>query len=135
MTASCHAVQLGHSEIRSPRGLDSRQLRLVTEAIHQKIGEPITVSALSSVAGLSRSHFSHAFRTSLGRTPHAHIVRTRIERAMELMTRTGLPLSEIALVTGFSDQAHFSNRFRRVAGMTPAQWRKLAIVTAPAGGP
>jgi AraC family transcriptional regulator len=108
----------------SARGLDPRQLRLVTETIHQKIGEPISVTALSSVAGLSRSHFSHAFRASLGRTPHAHIVRTRIERAMELMTKTCLPLSEIALVTGFSDQAHFSNRFRRLSGMTPSQWRK-----------
>jgi AraC family transcriptional regulator len=108
----------------SPRGLDPHQLRLVTETIFQKIGEPISVTALSSVAGLSRSHFSHAFRATIGRTPHAHIVRTRIERAMELMTGTALPLSEIALATGFSDQAHFSNRFRRVAGMTPSQWRK-----------
>src|SRR5277367_2379706 len=89
MTASCHAFQLCGPEIRSVRRLDPRQLRLVAETIHQKIGEPISVSALSSVAGLSRSHFSHAFRASLGRTPHAHIVRTRIERAMELMSETG----------------------------------------------
>jgi AraC-like DNA-binding protein len=115
----------------SARGLDPRQLRLVTEAIHQKIGEPISVSTLSSVAGLSRSHFSHAFRASLGRTPHAHIVRMRIDRAMQLMAETGLPLSEIALVTGFSDQAHFSNRFRRFAGMTPTQWRKMRQTFEP----
>jgi AraC-like DNA-binding protein len=122
----------------SARGLNARQLRLVTEAIHEKIGEPISVSMLSTVAGLSRSHFSHAFRTSLGRTPHAHIVRLRIERAMKLMTDSDAPLSEIALATGFSDQAHFSNKFRRSAGMTPAQWRRLhdgkhmrAIIASP----
>ena len=43
---------------------------------------------------------------------------------MKLMIDTKVPLSEIALATGFSDQAHFSNKFRRAAGMTPTQWRK-----------
>jgi len=106
------------------RGLDAQQLRLVDETIHARIGEALSVSMLSSIAGLSRSHFSHAFRASVGRTPHAHIVRLRIERAMKLLIETDVPLSEIALATGFSDQAHFSNKFRRAAGMTPTQWRK-----------
>jgi AraC-like DNA-binding protein len=43
---------------------------------------------------------------------------------MKLMLDTAAPLSEIALAVGFSDQAHFCNTFRRVAGMTPTQWRK-----------
>jgi transcriptional regulator GlxA family with amidase domain len=68
----------------SPRGLDARELRLVIGTIQEKIGEPISVSMLSTIAGLSRSHFSHAFRTTVGRTPRAHIVRLRIERAMKL---------------------------------------------------
>lgn len=106
------------------RGLDERQLRLVESAIHERIAEPISVSALSSVAGLSRSHFSNAFRTSVGRTPHAYVVRLRLERAMKLMGETDTALSEIALATGFADQAHFSNAFRRAVGMTPTQWRK-----------
>jgi AraC-like DNA-binding protein len=106
-------------------GLDPRQLRLVNGTIEERLAEPISVSMLSSVAGLSRSHFSHAFRTSLGRTPHAHIVRLRIERTMKLMQESDVPLSEVALAAGFSDQAHFSNRFRRAVGMTPTQWRRL----------
>jgi transcriptional regulator GlxA family with amidase domain len=107
-----------------PSGLDARQLRLVDGAIREKIGEPLSVSTLSSIAGLSRSHFSHVFRATVGRTPHAHIVRLRIERAMKLMIDTDVPLSEIALATGFSDQAHFSNTFRRTLGVTPKQWRR-----------
>jgi AraC family transcriptional regulator len=114
----------GSSVKSAPRGLDQRQLRLIEGAIEENLGEPLTVSMLSSVAGLSRSHFSHAFRASVGRTPHAHIVRLRIERAMRLMTDTDLPMSGIALATGFSDQAHFSNKFRRVTGVSPRQWRK-----------
>src|SRR5580704_1609720 len=110
------------------RGLTARQLRLVNETIHEKIDEPISVSLLSSVAGLSRSYFSNAFRSSVGRTPHAHVVRLRIERAITLMSEADLPLSEVALATGFSDQAHFSKKFRDTVGMTPTQWRRQQII-------
>jgi transcriptional regulator GlxA family with amidase domain len=106
-------------------GLDARRLRLVIDTINDRIGEPLSVSMLSSVAGLSRSYFSHVFRTSVGRTPHAHIVRLRIRRAMDLMAETNAPLTDIALSAGFSDQAHFANAFRRTTGTTPAKWRKL----------
>ena len=109
----------------SVRGLDARQLRVVNGTIQERIGEPISVSMLSTIAGLSRSHFSHAFRASTGRTPHDYIVRLRIDRAKKLMIQANLPLSEIALATGFSDQAHFSNTFRRATGMTPTQWRRV----------
>jgi transcriptional regulator GlxA family with amidase domain len=123
------------------RGLDARQLRLVDGAIAESIGEPISVSMLSSVAGLSRSHFSRAFRASVGRTPHEHVVRVRIDRAMELMRTTKRPLSDIAVATGFSDQAHFSNKFRRFTGLTPSRWRAVhghgaaqPTTPVPAGG-
>ena len=106
------------------RGLDAVQLQLVNGAIDEKIGESISVSMLSSLTGLSRSHFSQQFRKSVGRTPHEHVFRARIERSMELMAESDAPLSEIALATGFCDQAHFTNTFRRAAGMTPTQWRK-----------
>jgi AraC family transcriptional regulator len=106
------------------RGLNSRQLELVTAAIAEKIGEPISVSMLSSIVGLSRSYFSHAFRRSVGLTPHAHVVRLRIERAMMLMAHTEASLSEVALAAGFADQSHFSRAFRRLAGVTPARWRR-----------
>ena len=106
------------------RGLSPRQLELVTAAIAEKIAEPISVSALSSVVGLSRSYFSHAFRRSVGWTPHAHVVRLRLERAMTLMAHTEAGLAEVALAAGFADQSHFSRSFRRLTGVTPADWRK-----------
>jgi AraC family transcriptional regulator len=109
------------------RGLDAKQLHLVNGAIDEKIAEPISVSMLSSVAGLSRSHFSNAFRKAVGRPPHEHIMRLRVERAMKLMADTDAPLSEIAVAAGFYDQAHFANKFRRAVGMTPAVWRRLNL--------
>ena len=106
------------------RGLDPAQLELVTTVIVAKIAEPISVSMLSSIVGLSRSYFSHAFRRTMGLTPHAHVVRLRIERAIALMAHTEASLSEIALAAGFADQSHFSRAFRRLTGVTPAHWRR-----------
>jgi transcriptional regulator GlxA family with amidase domain len=83
-------------------GLNEGQLQRVIGAIHERIGEPITVTDLSSAAGLSRSHFSHAFRATVGRSPHAHVVRLRLERAMKLMRETDSALSEIALALASS---------------------------------
>lgn len=117
-------ARMEHLSAATPRGLDARQLRLVMDTIHEKLGESLTVSLLSSVAGLSCTRFSQLFRTTVGLPPHAHIVGLRIERAMKLMLDTDVPLSEIALAVGFSDQAHFSNKFRRAAGVSPAQWRR-----------
>lgn len=126
LTGSPQEPPVKAPEEPSARGLDAWQIRRVNETIDEMIGEPISVSMLSSVAGLSRSHFSQAFRRSVGRTPHAHVVRLRIERAMKLMTDTDLPLSQIAVATGFSDQAHFSNKFRHAAGATPTEWRRTS---------
>ena len=117
------------------RGLDARQLQLINGAIDERIGETISVSMLSSLAGLSRSRFMQAFRKSVGRTPHEHVVRVRIERAMALMAESDAPLCEIALATGFCDQAHFTNAFRRAADMTPTQWRKRRRSGTPVTAP
>jgi AraC family transcriptional regulator len=106
------------------RGLDKRQLELVSGTIEEKIGEPITVSMLSAAAGLSRSHFSHAFRNSVGRTPHDYVMSLRVDRAMKLMVDAQASLSQIALDTGFCDQAHFAKTFRRAVGATPTEWRR-----------
>jgi transcriptional regulator GlxA family with amidase domain len=126
-TSSCERHLNGARELQpkaSARRLEPTQLGRVIEAIQKRIGEPISVSTLSSIAGLSRWHFARSFRMTVGRTPREQIVRMRIEHAMKLMAGTDLPLSGIALAAGFSDQAHFSNNFRRTIGMTPRQWRR-----------
>jgi AraC family transcriptional regulator len=107
--------------------LNERRLQLIGEAIRERLSETMNVSTLSAIVGLSRSHFSRSFRKALGEPPHAHIFRLRIERAMNLMRESDISLSQIALAAGFSDQAHFSNTFRRATGATPSQWRKSQL--------
>ena len=70
------------------------------------------------------AHFSRAFRCTFGRSPHAFLIRWRIELAAQYMLQTEAPLSEIAIRCGFLDQAHLCHQFRRIAGHSPAAWRR-----------
>lgn len=105
-------------------GLAGWKVRRLKAYIQDRLGGPISVADLSEVAGLSPTHFSRAFRRSFGEAPHVFVVGRRLDRARHFMLTSDMPLSEIALACGFSDQAHFSKLFRRHSGRTPAAWRR-----------
>jgi transcriptional regulator GlxA family with amidase domain len=65
-----------------------------------------------------------AFKQSVANTPHGYLMRRRLERTMELLAGTDLPLSEIALALGFSDQSHCARRFRQHLGISPREYRR-----------
>jgi len=100
------------------------QIARVTRFVDDHLAEKMAVSSLAAVARLSSSHFARAFRATVGESPHAYVIRRRIERAQEQILTTGRPLAEIALDCGFGDQAHMTRLFRRVAGMGPGAWRR-----------
>ena len=100
------------------------QLRRVREYVEARIGGRISISDLSGIARLSEAHFSRGFKNTFGQTPHAYVMRRRVERARHLMCVSDNSLSEIALACGFSDQAHFCRLFRRCIGQSPAAWRR-----------
>jgi len=104
-------------------GLPPRALRRVREYVIAHIEENISIQALASMVGLSRFHFTRAFKQSEGVTPHRYLLQCRVKRAQELLAATELPLSEIALAAGFSDQSHCSRRFRELVGITPSRYR------------
>ncbi len=83
-----------------------------------------SVVDLAPMARLGPHYFSRAFKRTLGETPHAYVSRRRIEQALHLMLSTDSPLAQIALACGFADQSHFTNRFRRLMGVTPTVWRR-----------
>jgi transcriptional regulator of acetoin/glycerol metabolism len=104
-------------------GLPPGALRRVREHVETHIGKSVDLATLAAVAGLSLYHFARAFKQSAGVTPHQYLVQRRVEQAQEMLARTELSLSEIALATGFSDQSHFARHFRQMLGMTPSQFR------------
>jgi AraC family transcriptional regulator len=110
-------------DIRSG-GLPQWKIRRLKQYIEEHLSEPIRVVDLSDMVGLSATHFSRAFRRSLGEAPHVYLIRRRLERARHLMLTSDMALSELAIACGFSDQAHFCKLFRRYTGKTPGAWRR-----------
>jgi AraC-like DNA-binding protein len=101
------------------------QLNRVVQFIDANLSQPIHVQDLASLARLSTSHFSNAFRRTTGECPFGFLRRHRIERAQQLILLTDRTLADIALECGLADQAHLTRLFRRMVGMNPGAWRRL----------
>src|ERR1700748_474206 len=105
-------------------GLAAWQILRVRAYIDNNLHRTIHIRDLSAVARRSPAHFSRKFKLAVGESPHAHIMRRRLERASHLMMTSAASLSEIALTVGFSDQAHLSRLFRQAFGQSPGHWRR-----------
>jgi AraC-like DNA-binding protein len=105
-------------------GLAPWQRRRIDQYLEAHLEESIHVETLAEALPLSVSHFCRAFKETFGETPHAHIMRLRLERAKHMMLSTEEPLSQIALACGLADQAHLSKLFRRRVGESPSNWRR-----------
>jgi AraC family transcriptional regulator len=107
------------------------QVRKVRDYIDRHITEQVLVADLCALVQRSEAHFSRSFRGTFGYSPHAFVIRRRIEMAAAYMLKTDMSLSDIALECGFVDQAHLCKHFRVVTGETPAAWRRTR--RAPCG--
>ena len=105
-------------------GLAAWQILRVRAYIDNNLHRTIHIRDLSAVARRSKAHFSRKFKLAVGESPHAYVVRRRLEKACHLMMTSAEPLSEIALSVGFSDQAHLCRLFRQAFGQSPANWRR-----------
>jgi AraC-like DNA-binding protein len=110
---------------RRVRKLSRDEVERAREAIKERLPTGVRIGAIAELLGISTSQFSRSFRATFGVTFTAYVVRLRLESAMQLMSETDLPLSEVALRSGFSDQSHFSRSFVRSVGFTPFKWRSL----------
>ncbi|OAN53443.1 helix-turn-helix domain-containing protein [Sphingobium sp. TCM1] len=103
------------------------QVSLATRTMSGQLAEPISIAEIAHLCRLSLSYFVRAFSNAVGIAPYAWFVQQRISRAKRLLTGTSLPLAQIALECGFSDQAHFTNAFVKATETTPARWRREAL--------
>jgi AraC family transcriptional regulator len=103
------------------------QARKVLEHIDRHFTNRVRVADLSMLVQRSEAHFSRSFRRTFGHSPHAFVVRRRVELAAWYMVQSDTALSDIALQCGFVDQAHLCKHFRRVTGETPAAWRRAQL--------
>jgi transcriptional regulator GlxA family with amidase domain len=116
-------VDLARFQLPARGGLPPRALRRVRDYILSHLEETISIEALAAIVGLSKFHFARAFKQSEGVTPHQFLLQSRVKRVQELLSATRLPVSEIALAAGFSDQSHCSRCFRKLVGVTPSRYR------------
>lgn len=100
------------------------QKRAVIGHIDGHLDQTIRIPDLAEIVGLSIGHFSRCFKGSFGVSPHDYVIRSRLERAKALMRQSRSPLSQIALDSGFADQAHMSRMFHAIVGSTPTRWRR-----------
>jgi AraC-like DNA-binding protein len=103
--------------------LSSQQLRLVREFVEAHIADKIVLEDLSLLVGLDRFRFLKLFKRTIGMTPHAWLLRMRLEKAVALINANrNMPIIEIAHAVGFFDQSHFTRAFREAYGVTPARF-------------
>jgi AraC family transcriptional regulator len=95
-------------------------LRHIVEHLDQSIRN----QDLAQTVGLGVTHFSRCFKGSFGVSPQGYVIRSRLERAKTLMRQSRSSLCQIALDSGFADQAHMSRLFRAMVGSPPNRWRR-----------
>lgn len=106
-------------------GLSPWQERRAKDILLTHIDGKVGLAELARECGLSRSHFSRAFRTATGLPPHKWLLARRIELAQELLRNPKLSLKEIAIRCGFTDQSHFTRVFSKNMHASPGDWRRL----------
>ena len=113
---------------------DLARLRRVRDRIDREYTKPLNVDALANDIGMSSGHLSRQFRLAYGESPYAYLMTRRIERAMALLRRGDLGVTEVCFEVGCASLGTFSTRFTELVGMSPSAYRKQQA-TATAGLP
>ena len=101
----------------------ARHLLRARDLADRRYGEPITVADMASAAHLSSAHFSRAFRSTFGESPHQYLLTRRLERAAALLRTTDWTVARICLAVGVQSQPTFTTSFRTHFGQTPTEYR------------
>ena len=113
---------------------DLARLRRVRDRIDREYAQPLDVEALARGAHMSAGHLSREFRLAFGESPYSYLMTRRIERAMALLRRGDLSVTDVCFAVGCSSLGTFSSRFSELVGMPPRAYRCHAA-SATAGMP
>ncbi|MBV6624592.1 MAG: helix-turn-helix transcriptional regulator [Rivularia sp. (in: Bacteria)] len=103
--------------------LSQPKLNLVFEYIENNLDSKISLTDLATTAGIGKFYFSRLFKSSTNVSPYRYVLQQRIKRAKSLLTRTDMPICNIALECGFSNQSHMAKYFRMMVGTSPKKFR------------
>jgi AraC-like DNA-binding protein len=103
---------------------DLRLLRRVRDRIDREHAQPLNVEALARDANISAGHLSRQFKLAYGESPYSYLMTRRIERAMALLRRGDLSVTEVCFAVGCSSLGTFSTRFTELVGVPPSVYRE-----------
>jgi len=121
---------LGHRPAAPRNGLDDDQYAAAVTFAEQRLRSGITLRDWASAVDMAAVDFSRCFREHTGVAPYAWFMDRRIDESMRLLATTDQPIVEIGLEMGFDSQSHFTDAFKRRAGMPPGRWRSARSATA-----
>ena len=98
-------------------------LRRARDLLDREYARPLDVPAMARAALMSPSHFARQFRAAFGETPYAYLQSRRLERAMALLRRGDLSVTDVCLAVGFTSLGSFSSTFTRLVGEPPSAYR------------
>ena len=114
------------STLTTPHLQDLVRLRRVRDRIDREYEQPLDVEALARDVNMSGGHLSRLFRRAYGEPPYAYLMTRRIERAMALLRRGDLSVTEVCFAVGCSSLGTFSTRFTELVGVPPTVYRREA---------
>ncbi|MFD4035322.1 helix-turn-helix transcriptional regulator [Streptomyces sp. NPDC058637] len=129
----CHP-SWARARTEAKRLSDLVRLRRIRDRIDREYAQPLDVEALARGEHMSAGHLSREFRRAYGESPYGYLMTRRIERAMTLLRRGDLGVTEVCFAVGCSSLGTFSTRFTELVGMPPSTYRREAA-RATAGMP
>ena len=122
-----HSMSITVPEPSPQGGFSKVQLQRAIDFMEAHLADSPTLSELSSVLGLSPSHFARRFKVATGVPPHQYLIKLRIDRAKRLLRKCDTVI-DVALACGFAHQGHLTRVFRRMVGVTPTDYRRSIIM-------
>ena len=107
-----------------------RRLRRARDRMDREYAQPLDVEALARGVNMSAGHLSRQFKAAYGESPYAYLMTRRIERAMALLRRGDLSVTDVCFAVGCSSLGTFSTRFTELVGVPPSAYRRAAHATA-----
>jgi transcriptional regulator GlxA family with amidase domain len=108
---------------------DLARLRRVRDRMDREYAEPLDVLALARDAHMSAGHLSRRFKLAYGESPYSYLMTRRIERAMALLRRGDMSVTDVCFAVGCSSLGTFSTRFSELVGVPPSVYRREAALT------
>jgi AraC family transcriptional regulator len=121
---SLEQVDITSRRVRRVHGFRTNEVEFVNRYLGSNLGKPVSSVAIAQMLHLSQSRFCHAFKATFGIPMRRYLRTLRMDMASRLLAETTLPLIEVALECGMTDQPHFCKCFREQFVVTPGAWRK-----------